>query len=119
MWLVLESTGEFPDALQALWPKAFREWFPANPYQSALGPEMVLTEHFDEEQTRGRYEPWIPVEKARRIRAALPPSPDERRRPRLMSSTSAGGAIGAFRGGSSSRRSPWESRLFDHTSGAQ
>ncbi|WP_322410660.1 GyrI-like domain-containing protein [Microbacterium invictum] len=62
-WLVLESSGEFPAALQELWPKAFREWFPANPYQSIPGPEMVLTEYTDDEQTSGRYELWIPVEK--------------------------------------------------------
>ncbi|MFD4406331.1 effector binding domain-containing protein [Nocardia sp. NPDC058499] len=62
-WLVLESTGAFPAALQELWPKAFQEWFPANPYQSVPGPEMVLAEYFDEEQTHGRYELWIPVEK--------------------------------------------------------
>lgn len=62
-WLVLESSGDFPAALQQLWPKAFREWFPANPYQSVPGPEMVRTEFTDEERTRGRYELWIPVEK--------------------------------------------------------
>lgn len=62
-WLVLESTGPFPAALQELWPKAFREWFPANPYQSVPGPEIVLTEYADDEQTHGRYELWIPVEK--------------------------------------------------------
>ncbi|WBB63063.1 GyrI-like domain-containing protein [Streptomyces sp. WMMC500] len=63
-WLVLESTGAFPAALQELWPKAFREWFPANPYQSVPGPEMILAEYADEEQTHGRYELWMPVEKA-------------------------------------------------------
>lgn len=64
-WLVLESSGKFPAALQELWPKAFGEWFPANPYQSAPGPEMVVVDYSDEEQTRGRYELWIPVEKTR------------------------------------------------------
>lgn len=62
-WLVLESSGAFPAALQNLWPRAFREWFPANPYQSVPGPEMVLAEYTDDEQTHGRYELWIPVEK--------------------------------------------------------
>ncbi|WP_066903206.1 AraC family transcriptional regulator [Millisia brevis] len=62
-WLVLESSGAFPVALQELWPKAFREWFPANPYQSIPGPEMVVTEYTDDEQTHGRYELWLPVEK--------------------------------------------------------
>ncbi|WP_147106385.1 AraC family transcriptional regulator [Nesterenkonia populi] len=62
-WLVLESNGAFPDALQELWPKAFGEWFPANPYQSVTGPELVVTEFADDEQTHGRYELWIPVEK--------------------------------------------------------
>lgn len=62
-WLVLESNGAFPVALQELWPKAFGDWFPANPYQSVSGPEMVVTEFADDEQTHGRYELWIPVEK--------------------------------------------------------
>lgn len=62
-WLVLESSGTFPAALQELWPKAFREWFPANPYQSAPGPELIVTEYTGDEQTHGRYELWIPVEK--------------------------------------------------------
>ncbi len=62
-WVVVESSGPFPAAIQELWPKAFREWFPANPYQSIPGPEMVLTEYTDDEQTSGRYELWIPVEK--------------------------------------------------------
>lgn len=62
-WLVVESNGSFPAALQQLWPKAFGEWFPANPYQSAPGPEMVVTDFADDEQTHGRYELWIPVEK--------------------------------------------------------
>ncbi|MBO0677258.1 AraC family transcriptional regulator [Mycolicibacterium sp. S2-37] len=62
-WLVLESSGAFPEALQELWPRAFREWFPANPYQSVPGPEMIVAEYADDEQTDGRYELWIPVEK--------------------------------------------------------
>lgn len=63
-WLVLEAHGVFPAALQELWPKAFGEWFPANPYQSAPGPEIVVTEFADDEETHGRYELWIPVEKS-------------------------------------------------------
>lgn len=61
-WLVVESNGAFPAALQELWPKVFAEWFPANPYQSVPGPEMVVAEFADDEQTHGRYELWIPVE---------------------------------------------------------
>lgn len=61
-WLVLEASGAFPEALQSLWPKAFREWFPANPYQTVPGPEMILTEYADDDQTHGRYQLWIPVE---------------------------------------------------------
>lgn len=64
-WLVVDAEGEFPAALQQLWPKAYGEWFPANPYQSVPGPEMVVTEFTDDEQTHGRYELWIPVEKMR------------------------------------------------------
>lgn len=62
-WLVVEAEGAFPAALQELWPKAFGEWFPANPYQSAPGPEMVVTDFADDTQTHGRYELWISIEK--------------------------------------------------------
>lgn len=62
-WLVVESDGAFPSALQKLWPKAFGEWFPANAYQSVPGPEMVVTDFADDKQTHGRYELWIPIEK--------------------------------------------------------
>lgn len=61
-WLVVESSGAFPAALQELWPKAFGEWFPANSYQSAPGPEMVVMDFADDAQTHGRYELWIPIE---------------------------------------------------------
>lgn len=64
LWLVVESNGVFPVALQELWIKAFGEWFPANPYQSMPGPEMVVTDFADEAHTHGRYELWIPVEQA-------------------------------------------------------
>ena len=64
-WLVVDAEGEFPAALQQLWPKAYGEWFPANPYQSVPGPEMVVTEFTDDEQTHGRDELWIPVERMR------------------------------------------------------
>ena len=62
LWLVVESNGVFPVALQELWIKAFGEWFPANPYESVPGPEMVVTDFADEAHTHGRYELWIPVE---------------------------------------------------------
>lgn len=47
LWLVMESNKAFPVALQELSIKAFGEWFPANPYQSIPGPEMVVTDFAD------------------------------------------------------------------------
>lgn len=62
-WLVLEAQGAFPTALQDLWPRAFREWFPANPYQSIPGPEMIVADFGDGDQPEGRYQLWMPVER--------------------------------------------------------
>lgn len=59
-WVVFTAEGEFPEALQHLWGTAAAEWFPANPYQWAPGPQLL---HVEEDDTGGfgRGELWIPI----------------------------------------------------------
>lgn len=59
-WVVFPTTGGIED-LQLLWPRAATEWFPANPYRTAPGPEIVRVEYSDTgEMLWG--ELWLPVE---------------------------------------------------------
>ncbi|MFC0004809.1 AraC family transcriptional regulator [Micromonospora siamensis] len=61
-WAVFESSGEFPQALQHLWRDVFTEWFPANPYRSRPGPEL-LRARVSPDGSRADAELWIPVER--------------------------------------------------------
>lgn len=60
-WVVFETEGKFPDALQRMWADAATEWFPANPYFWARGPEL-LSVRPDGDGTRGSGQLWIPIE---------------------------------------------------------
>lgn len=65
-WVVL-ATDEVPVArlqgdLQQLWASAYGEWFPANPYRTVPGPE-VLRVRYDTEQATGSGELWLPIER--------------------------------------------------------
>lgn len=65
-WVVLTGEGALPDglgpALQALWAAAYAEWFPANPYRSVTGPELLAVT-VAEDRASGRGELWLPVER--------------------------------------------------------
>lgn len=61
-WVVFETQGTFPEALQQLWADAASEWFPANPYLWARGPELLKVEYLDADTCRG--ELWLPIERA-------------------------------------------------------
>lgn len=58
-WLVLTGSGPYPEALQHLWRDAYAEWFPANPWRTRPGPE-ILRAVVDDGQAEG--ELWLPVE---------------------------------------------------------
>jgi AraC family transcriptional regulator len=60
-WVVLSAEGAFPEAMQQLWASAATEWFPANPYRWAPGPQM-LSVTADKTGDSGRGELWIPIE---------------------------------------------------------
>ncbi|MEV7663836.1 AraC family transcriptional regulator [Paenarthrobacter sp. NPDC089316] len=61
-WVVFETEGKFPEVLQSMWADAATEWFPANPYRWAPGPEMLSVE-VEANGTHGRAQLWIPVER--------------------------------------------------------
>ncbi|RGC68239.1 Transposon Tn10 TetD protein [Micromonospora sp. MW-13] len=61
-WAVFESSGGFPQAIQYLWRDVFTEWFPANPYRSRPGPEL-LRARVSADGSRADAELWIPVER--------------------------------------------------------
>lgn len=60
-WAVFDVAGPFPDALQRLWADTAAVWFPANPYRSVHGPELLRLELSDDQATAD-CELWIPVE---------------------------------------------------------
>lgn len=60
-WLVLASDGPSVEDVQRLWPEAYGEWFPANPYQPVDGPELVAPV-LDDAGGVERCELWLPVE---------------------------------------------------------
>jgi AraC family transcriptional regulator len=62
-WVVFETEGAFPEVLQRLWADAAAEWFPANPYRWAPGPQL-LTVDPDPGGGTGRGRLWIPIEPA-------------------------------------------------------
>ncbi|ABM09912.1 AraC family transcriptional regulator [Pseudarthrobacter sp. PvP004] len=62
LWVVFETEGKFPEVLQGMWADAATEWFPANPYRWAPGPEM-LSVQVEPGRTHGRGQLWIPIER--------------------------------------------------------
>ncbi|WP_328341711.1 AraC family transcriptional regulator [Streptomyces violaceus] len=66
-WAVFTTSGPAPQAIQELWRDVFTEWFPANPYRSRPGPEILRTE-LSADGTRADAELWLPVERETRSR---------------------------------------------------
>nr|WP_297422345.1 helix-turn-helix domain-containing protein [uncultured Actinotalea sp.] len=60
-WLVLTTSGgPAPQSLQELWRAAYAEWFPANPWRTRPGPEILRAEVLPDGTADG--ELWLPVE---------------------------------------------------------
>ena len=60
-WVVFTGEGVFPESMQQLWKTAGTEWFPANPYRWAPGPQLLSVEDTDAgDVVRGQL--WIPIE---------------------------------------------------------
>jgi AraC family transcriptional regulator len=63
-WLVLTTSGPYPEAVQHLWRDAYGEWFPSNPWRTRPGPELLRTAlHGD---GTADAELWLPVEAEQR-----------------------------------------------------
>ncbi|MFF5536720.1 GyrI-like domain-containing protein [Streptomyces cinerochromogenes] len=61
-WAVFTTSGPAPQAIQELWRDVFTEWFPANPYRSRPGPEILRT-RLSQDRTEADAELWLPVER--------------------------------------------------------
>jgi len=61
-WAVFTTSGPVPRAIQELWRDVFTEWFPANPYRSRPGPEILRT-RLSPDKTEADAELWLPVER--------------------------------------------------------
>ncbi|MEU6609935.1 AraC family transcriptional regulator [Streptomyces shenzhenensis] len=61
-WAVFTVSGPAPEAIQHLWRDVFTEWFPANPYRSRPGPEILRT-RLSADGTEADAELWLPVER--------------------------------------------------------
>ncbi|MEV7796151.1 AraC family transcriptional regulator [Streptomyces sp. NPDC087512] len=61
-WAVFTTSGPAPRAIQELWRDVFTEWFPANPYRSRPGPEILRT-RLSPDGTEADAELWLPVER--------------------------------------------------------
>lgn len=59
--MVLETSGEVPEAMQYLYRDAYVEWFPANPWRTRPGPQVLRTV-LSEDGSHGEAELWLPVE---------------------------------------------------------
>ena len=57
---VLEPGDASDEALQELWPYAFTEWFPSNPYELAPGPSIVAMRQRPDGSGLDR-ELWLPI----------------------------------------------------------
>ncbi|MFF0221573.1 effector binding domain-containing protein [Streptomyces sp. NPDC004629] len=61
-WAVFTVSGPAPKAIQYLWRDVFTQWFPANPYRSRPGPEILRT-RLSADGAEADAELWLPVER--------------------------------------------------------
>src|SRR5699024_5045357 len=59
-WVVFSTEGKVPEAFQQLWATAATEWFPANPYEWAPGPQLLAAK-LNATGDQGTAELWIPI----------------------------------------------------------
>ncbi|MGV9598118.1 GyrI-like domain-containing protein [Streptosporangium sandarakinum] len=62
-WVVFESSGPVPEALQRIWADAYSQWFPSNPYRTRPGPEILLITRMSQDGGEAAAELWLPVER--------------------------------------------------------
>ncbi|MDO0934514.1 helix-turn-helix domain-containing protein [Streptomyces sp. DG2A-72] len=60
-WLVLTTShSPYPEGLQQMWPDAYAEWFPANPWRTRPGPDLLRAQWHDDDTADA--ELWLPIE---------------------------------------------------------
>ena len=62
-WVVFESVGALPEAIQDLTRRIFTEWLPSTGYQHDCAPELEVYPVGDTSSTNYRCEIWIPIKK--------------------------------------------------------
>lgn len=60
-WVIFESIGPMPQAIQKVWSKIYSEWFPATKYEHAGGPELEVYLEGDPDAEDYKCEVWIPI----------------------------------------------------------
>lgn len=65
-WLVFESKGAMPDAIQMLWKRIFSEFLPTSGYERADGPDLEVYYEGNMDSCDYRSEIWVPVMKIER-----------------------------------------------------
>lgn len=63
LWVIFESVGPMPDAIQAVWKRIYGEWFPSSGYEHAGTAEIEWYSDGDASAADYRSEVWIPVVK--------------------------------------------------------
>lgn len=62
-WAVFTSVGPMPSAIQNVWERIYKEWFPATGYEHAGTAELEVYPEGDNGSDDYRCEVWIPVVK--------------------------------------------------------
>ncbi|GAA1178800.1 AraC family transcriptional regulator [Nesterenkonia xinjiangensis] len=65
-WLVLGSRSMEIEDIQQLWPQAYGEWFPSNPYEPVEAPELLATV-FDADGGESHMELWLAVRETEQL----------------------------------------------------
>lgn len=63
-WAVFRSSGDHPEALQAMWAATATDWFPSNPWRLRPGPSIVAVLDRSPDFRTATCELWLPVERA-------------------------------------------------------
>lgn len=63
-WVVFNTSGPYPSALQDAYASSASEWFPSNPWRLRPGPSIVAVLERTEDFSTATTELWMPVEPA-------------------------------------------------------
>ncbi|OEH86411.1 hypothetical protein BHU72_13410 [Desulfuribacillus stibiiarsenatis] len=60
-WVIFESVGAIPEAIQNLWEKIFAQWFPVEGYEPSSAPILEVYPIGNQKDAQYRCEAWVPV----------------------------------------------------------